>query len=1251
MRKIRLLQKTFSLLTSLSLLFQSCFGFLTTYNIAYAQDVPTPTPEVTVTVVPTQTQEEPTPEPTITVTEEPLAESTPTPTPTETPPLDLNEPEVNEPSAEFNPSVSTDKDDYPPTGTVILTGKDFPANTELRIKVTWPDGQVRSASGEIGQTDTAKTDDQGNLTFFYPLRGEGQEGEYLVEIINGETVLVTIRFTDQLPLPNIVVNEFYSYGSSDWVELYSGESGNIDLSGWVIDDEAESVMLTISSGTSISPGGYLVFNVGERLNNGGDTITLKNPSGNLVDSVSYGGNSSNDVSIPGSGESANRCPNGTGSWTILSTLTSGSANDCPDSGSDGQSSEVVCPAGDVKANWSDDSEAWVLEYGSHTIGGDATTVTWTSFFGTACVKYGTEKTEGIDGQTGSFTKPGQHDLSHIVLYYSTVTPTPTDIPEEPVCGNGIVEGNEQCDDGNTLDGDNCSSSCQWELVCEPERELAINGGFETPVVGSQKWDIFDSGTPGLGWTVNWRENFSSYGGWELPDPAHLELHRSVNGWLPREGLQHAELDSDWNDHSKNLNNEPASTVIYQDIPTIPGNQYTIKFYFSPRPNTSQADNVLEFSWGGEVKDTVSRAGSSNTDWSEHTHTFTATTTPTRLQFKDLGTANSLGTLIDGVSVRCLGPEKGSLTVCKYNDLNKDGQIIEGEPKIGWGMTVVDGADAGETWNTATPANDCLTLEGMDFGEYEVTETEASGWTRSYPADSNSQTAVLSVDSPDAIVNFLNYETPPVCGDGVINQDSEDCDGEELGGADPESNFCTPTCQLVPIYDGEHSCPPGTYGFLSGTYLIDSKAASGVTVPVTSGAPYLFEVSGTYTYNKANATNSRADAAYGTNNNWTSIRGDIGIWGTYRGVTSVLGDFGRGVGVIEWDNDTSFNTDHLYRKFYIPSTDQLQFLISDWYGTWYTNYQNQLAMGDNSGNLTLNVFECLPYSLVNVCKRDTNENLLSGWEVALASEKVDEGLINVSSGLGTDSANLPAGYYLIKVGGTYKYGSNIMIADAGYSYRPAGIPDGNNDWVSGWDLSSGSKGLMVWLNGNPVNWGTFNTAHSYTFIYNHALGGLINFSIYDNYYLDNLNNGNFRYEILKIDQSFYGHTEDGCVTFENVEQGNYYLAEENRFGWEYVSGMGGVAVDETEEEFTLVNFLKPYCGDGEVNQASEQCDDGNNENGDGCDSTCQIEPVKIIASKVVCESESNLPNRTQGTINQNTAQNWVDSHPGCRFEDQ
>lgn len=36
---------------------------------------------------------------------------------------------------------------------------------------------------------------------------------------------------------------------------------------------------------------------------------------------------------------------------------------------------------------------------------------------------------------------------------------------QPICGNGIVEGGESCDDGNTLDNNECSSDCNIGCGC------------------------------------------------------------------------------------------------------------------------------------------------------------------------------------------------------------------------------------------------------------------------------------------------------------------------------------------------------------------------------------------------------------------------------------------------------------------------------------------------------------------------------------------------------------------------------------------------------------------------------------------------------------------------------------------------------------------------------------------------------------------------------------------------------------------
>jgi cysteine-rich repeat protein len=46
-----------------------------------------------------------------------------------------------------------------------------------------------------------------------------------------------------------------------------------------------------------------------------------------------------------------------------------------------------------------------------------------------------------------------------------------------VCGNGVVEPGEQCDDGNTDNGDGCSSTCQLEqpVSCDDDGSSCDQG--------------------------------------------------------------------------------------------------------------------------------------------------------------------------------------------------------------------------------------------------------------------------------------------------------------------------------------------------------------------------------------------------------------------------------------------------------------------------------------------------------------------------------------------------------------------------------------------------------------------------------------------------------------------------------------------------------------------------------------------------------------------------------------------------------
>jgi hypothetical protein len=192
--------------------------------------------------------------------------------------------------------------------------------------------------------------------------------------------------------------------------------------------------------------------------------------------------------------------------------------------------------------------------------------------------------------------------------------------------------------------------------------LVKNGSFEAPIVyKSAKWDIFKNGTLGLVWTAEWVDAAANfYNGRKRPkEPGMIELQRGVSGWQAADGLQYAELDSDWFGPNDALNGEPALIKIRQDLITQAGQAYILRFKFSPRPGTGNDDNILKVMWGGtQIADlTLSGVGKSGTDWQAYSYPVKATGQYTRLEFVGGGKNNSLGVFLDDVSVT-LSSEQG-----------------------------------------------------------------------------------------------------------------------------------------------------------------------------------------------------------------------------------------------------------------------------------------------------------------------------------------------------------------------------------------------------------------------------------------------------------------------------------------------------------------------------------------------------------------------------------------------------------------
>lgn len=144
-------------------------------------------------------------------------------------------------------------------------------------------------------------------------------------LLTGFFALIIFLLFPRFSFAQVVINEFSSSTSDDWVELYSPQ--DVDVSGWVLDDDGTTTnMKVFDPGTSIGPStnSYIVIEVGDRLNNNGDTIELFDNNNNKKDSITYAG--IGNVCLPSTVGSVARVPNGGNTIDRLSISTKGVTN-------------------------------------------------------------------------------------------------------------------------------------------------------------------------------------------------------------------------------------------------------------------------------------------------------------------------------------------------------------------------------------------------------------------------------------------------------------------------------------------------------------------------------------------------------------------------------------------------------------------------------------------------------------------------------------------------------------------------------------------------------------------------------------------------------------------------------------------------------------------------------------------------------------------------------------------------------------
>lgn len=369
---------------------------------------------------------------------------------------------------------------------------------------------------------------------------------------------------------------------------------------------------------------------------------------------------------------------------------------------------------------------------------------------------------------------GEHNTCTVTNYYdvcANIAGYQTSVPSgKHRDGNNCVDDVVETDLCSNIDGNQTevpfgylATDGQCVVACSTNLNLIQNGGFEAPIVDG--WSI----VPFTNATLKWLGAFVNP---EYTANLGLEIQRLSPTYANNSGSQHAELDG------------YHPSVIYQDIPTIPGKEYALSFFHAMRGDSSQgeADNTMDVL----VDDGVIMSVSSNsTTYANHTTSFVATGNTTKVAFKDTGTGsadNGYGNFLDDVVLSCVGnpqPTTGTLII-KKESLDGDGAfnftVTGTEFSTTTSVTTEEGSGTAASISL-TPDTDYtvdeLSTEGWNFTSVSCEYDEESVGTSGATPTSH----VINVEAGDTVTctytnTKIEVEIDPSCQVGGYKYDTQ-----------------------------------------------------------------------------------------------------------------------------------------------------------------------------------------------------------------------------------------------------------------------------------------------------------------------------------------------------------------------------------------------------------------------------------------------------------------------------------------------